>query len=183
MEFNEENKVTYFQYASELDIPVFLGVHLGDFESSLTGFLTQCGFTLLPQTDSEDLGVRLQEENARVLRLEMAGARVNSQLSKTVESDRFGEESLIPSDGYRVYRYRSLALMVLSYGAQEWKLGILPEFGADSHLMASRTIINRYLSGPWPHLGLLVFGECPSSKGWSLISKSIVKAKLSFLML
>lgn len=165
MAVNEENKTTYFQYASELDLPIFLGVHLGDFDSSLTGFLTQCGFTLMPQTDSDGLDSRLEEENARLLRLEMAGTRVKTQICKRVESDRFGEESLVPSDGYRVYRYRSLALMVVSYAANEWKMGVLPEFGTDSSLMASRIVINRYLSWALAPLGVAGFWGVPVEEG------------------
>lgn len=165
MAVNEEKKVTYFQYASELDLPVFLGVHLGDFDSSLTGFLTQCGFTLMPQTDTQGLEDRLTQENARLLRLEMAGSRVRTQICKRVESDRFGEESLVPTDGYRVYRFRSLALMVVSYGANEWKLGVLPEFGTDSYLMGSRAVINRYLSWALAPFGIAGFWGVPVEEG------------------
>lgn len=165
MAVNEDEKITYFQYASELDLPIFLGVHLGDFDSSLTGFLTQCGLTLMPQTDSEGIEARLQEENARVLRFEMAGTRVRTQICKRVESDRFGEESLVPSDGYRVYRYRSLGLMVVSYGAQEWKMGVLPEFGTDDHLTASRMVVNRYLSWALAPHGIAGFWGVPVEEG------------------
>lgn len=165
MAVNEEDKVTYFQYASELDLPVFLGVHLGGFDSSLTGFLTQCGFTLMPQTDTQGVEERLEEENARLLRLEMAGARARTQICQHVESDRFGEESLVPSEGYRVYRLRSLALMIVSYGASEWKLGVLPEFGMDSHLMASRAVVNRYLSWALAPFGIAGFWGVPVEQG------------------
>lgn len=151
---DKQEKITYFQYGSQLDYPIYLGVSLEEFDSSLTGFLTQCGFDLLTQETSEGIEKRLAASaNGRLLKIDHAGMRASQQIMKTTESDRFGVESVVSKEGYRVYRYRGLALMVLSFGATHWSLGVTREFGTESSLSASRSIINRYLS--W---GLSPFG-------------------------
>ena len=90
-----------------------------------------------------------------MLHIGEASPIVAKQIQSTMESDRYGSESIIPKEGYRVYRYKDLALMVYSFTAKEWQLGCYRDFGAPTLIIPSRVILNRFLS-------------------WALVSQGIV---------
>lgn len=167
-----QEKITYFQFGAQLDYPIFIGVSLEEFDSSLTGFLTQCGFDLLTQEGGESIEKRLQgREHGRLLKIDKAGMRASQQIMRSTESDRFGNESVVSKEGYRVYRYRGLGLLIFSFGATQWTLGVTQDFGTESALSASRSIVNRYLSWALSPIGVAGFWGTPVDEGVVLMKQ------------
>ncbi len=141
------SKKTYFQYQKELNLPVYLTLDLTNFEPGLGDFLAKQRFSKLTDKEEiESLKSIKTNPHARVLHIGEASPIVAKQIKSTMDSDRYGSESIIPKEGYRVYRYKDLALMVYSFGAKEWQLGCYRDFGSSSLTIPSRVILNRFLS-------------------------------------
>ena len=141
------SKKTYFQYQKDLNLPIYLSVDLTNFEPSLPDFLGKMKFTKLSDNEESDaLAIFKKSNNARVLNMSEASPIVGRQIQATMESDRYGAESIIPKEGYRVYRHKDVGLMVFSFGAKEWSFGCYKDFGSQSYLIPSRMMINRFLS-------------------------------------
>ena len=141
------SKKTYFQYQKDLNLPIYLSVDLTFFENSFADFMEKMKFHKL--TDKEE-GIALAEikknNNARILHISEASPLVAKQIQSTMESDRYGAESIIPKEGYRVYRYKDIGLMVYSFTAKEWLLGCYKDFGSTKFSYAGKMMINRFLS-------------------------------------
>lgn len=161
-----EENFSLFQYRPELGHPVYLTVRLGDFESGLTGLLTSMGFSIVPTLDDATLEQTLSEQpHARVLRIEQAGARVAAQIRNAQESDRYGAESLIPHQGYRVYRYKGRCLMMFSFATEVWRAGVFQDFGSEQHDLHDRMILGRFLSWALSSFGIVgLFGSLDGKK-------------------
>ncbi len=150
------SKKTYFQYQKELNLPIYLSADLATFDSSFGDFLAKQKFVKLGEKEELEAVSQLKKNNhARVLHVSEASPIVAKQIQKTTESDRYGAESIIPKDGYRVYRYKDLGFMVYSFTAKEWELGCYKDFGSNTHLIASRIILNRFLSWALAPHGIL----------------------------
>jgi hypothetical protein len=150
------SKKTYFQFQKDLNLPIYLSADLGGFETSFGEFLAKMKFHKL--SDKEE-AIALEEikknKNARILHVSESSPLVAKQIQSTMESDRYGAESIIPKDGYRVYRHKDVGLMVYSFGAKEWQLGCYKDFGSNHFLFAGRMVINRFLSWALVPHGLL----------------------------
>jgi len=152
------SKKAYFQYQKELGLPIYIAVDLSIFEPSFADFLAQMRFTKLSEKEEQDALIHLKKNNhSRLLLISEAGPVVAKQIYNTIESDRYGEESIIPKEGYRVYRYKDMGLMVYSFGAKEWPLGCYKDFGSTSKIFQSRMIINRFLSWALVPHGIIGF--------------------------
>jgi hypothetical protein len=152
------SKKTYFQYQKDLNLPIYLSADLGVFESSFGEFLSKMKFHKL--TDKEEataLDEIKKNNHARILHITEASPLVAKQIQSTMESDRYGAESIIPKDGYRVYRHKDVGLMVYSFGAKEWQLGCYKDFGASQFSYAGRMVLNRFLSWALVPHGLVGF--------------------------
>lgn len=140
-------KKTYFQYQKDLNLPIYLSADLGSFENSFGEFLVKMKFHKL--TDKEEAAALAEvkkNNHARILHISEASPLVAKQIQNSTESDRYGAESIIPKDGYRVYRHKDVGLMVYSFGAKEWQLGCYKDFGSNLSAFAARMVINRFLS-------------------------------------
>jgi hypothetical protein len=162
-----DENLTLFHYRPELGLPIYLAVRLGDFESNLTGLLTSLGFSIAPSMDDQSLDKELASHpHARILKIELAGARVAAQIRGMQESDRYGKESLLPHQGYKVYRLKDRCLMMFSFGAEVWRAGVFQDFGSaneaikEEHRVADRLILGRYLSWALSSFGIVgLFGK------------------------
>lgn len=151
------SKKTYFQFNKELGLPIYVALDLTHFDPAISDFLTKMRFIKLT-SDAEEAGALKKVNNnkdARILNITEATTVVSKQIQATAESDKYGYESIIPKEGYRVYRYKNVGLMIYSFGAKEWQLGCYKDFGSRAHLMASMTIINRFLSWALSPMGIL----------------------------
>lgn len=141
------SKKTYFQFHKELNIPIYIAVDLTGFDPSFAEFLSKVKFSKLADKEEAAALEQIKKDNkAKVLHLIEATPIVAKQIQNTMESDRYGLESIIPKDGYRVYRYKDVGLLVYSFTAKEWQLGCYKDFGSSANSIASRMIINRFLS-------------------------------------
>jgi hypothetical protein len=154
------SKKTYFQYQKDLNLPIYLSADLGSFENNFGDFLVRMKFHKLNEKEELAAIADLKKNsNCRILHISEASPIVAKQIQSTMESDRYGAESIIPKVGYRVYRHKDVGLMVYSFGAKEWQLGCYKDFGSNQFLMASKMMINRFLS--WalvPHGILGIWG-------------------------
>lgn len=150
------SKKTYFQFNKELGIPVYVALDLTSFEQSVQDFLMKMKFSKIADSEEAEVLKKIKtQKDARVLNITEATAIVSKQIHGTMESDRYGHESIIPKEGYRVYRYKDVGLMIYSFGAKEWQLGCYKDFGSRINHIASSMIINRYLSWALSPFGIL----------------------------
>lgn len=141
------SKKTYFQYQKDLNLPIYLSADLAVFEASFGEFLNKMKFHKLSDKEEMSALAEIKKNNhARILHISEASPLVAKQIQNMRESDRYGNESIIPKDGYRVYRHKDVGLMVYSFGVKEWQLGCYKDFGSSHYNLASRMIIHRFLS-------------------------------------
>jgi hypothetical protein len=141
------SKKTFFQYQKELNLPIYLSADISNFEPSFVEFLGKLKFMKLNEKEEQDALSQIGKNNlARILHISEATPIVAKQINSTKESDRYGAESIIPQNGYRVYRFKEAGLMVYSFGAREWQLGCYKDFGSSAAAFSSRMMINRFLT-------------------------------------
>lgn len=153
------SKKAYYQYQKELNLPIYVSFDPQSFETGLGDFLVAMKFTKLTDKEEPAALLVMKKNNAsRCLNLSEATPVVSRQIESTMESDRYGLESVIPKSGYRVYRYKSVGLMVYSFGVKEWQLGCHTNFGSSkdpASKLAYRMVLNRFLSWALAHHGIL----------------------------
>ncbi|RPJ72538.1 MAG: hypothetical protein EHM20_13620, partial [Alphaproteobacteria bacterium] len=109
------SKKTYFQYQKDLNLPIYLSADLTSFEASFGEFLGKMKFHKLSDKEEASALEEIKKNNkARILHVSEASPLVAKQIQGMMESDRYGAESIIPKDGYKVYRYKEMGLMVYS---------------------------------------------------------------------
>lgn len=152
-------KKTYYQYQKELNLPIYIGVDPQSFESGFGDFLVSMKFVKLNDKEEADaLQIMKKNNAARCLNITEAGPVVSRQIQSTMESDRYGMESVTPKPGYQVYRYKNVGFMVYSFGVKEWEFGCYSDFGSNKEAdkkLAARTVIHRFLSWALVHHGIL----------------------------
>ncbi len=167
----EENGFKYFQYCRELGHSVYLRYSEQIFSPKLANFLEDMGFDPLEEREVIELMAKKPRENNkfRILTLVEASLRVSAQIQRTLESDRFGQESVVPREGYKVYRFKNTALMVYSERTNFWEMGCFSDFGSGKDLFAYRSVINRYLTWALVPHGVLGFWGVPIEEGVALL--------------
>lgn len=141
------SKKTYFQYQKDLALPIYISADLTTFENNLSDFLVKMKFFKLNEKEEATALSELKKNNhARILHITEASPIVTKQIQGNMESDRYGAESIIPKEGYRVYRHKDAGLMVYSFASKEWQLGCYKNFGSHQSIFAAKMIINRFLS-------------------------------------
>lgn len=149
---------TLFQFQPELDIPVYIQVDLNGFHGEMEDFLEVRGFVKLGDDKKASIFKNMEKTlTGRILTIKKAVPSVIKQITGVVEADQFGEESVIPKAGYRVYRYKNHGLLIYSFAATEWELGCFEYFGAKNTQLESNAIINRYLSWALSSYGVIGF--------------------------
>lgn len=175
-------KWTYLQYQKDLQLPVFIKFNPEEFESSLETFLGSLGFYKLKDGEGAEAEKKINKTaGARILTISEATVSVAKQIEMTLESDRYGGESVTPKSGYRVYRYRGVGLLIYSLAATEWQLGVYSHFGSEDQLMEAKIVMGRFLGWALSSLGIVGFWGTPVEEG-AVIMKSI-KADGEFFML
>jgi hypothetical protein len=150
------SKKFYYQYQKELNLPIFICMDPLDFEQRFAEFFIDMKFTKLSDKEEEAAkNMIANHRHGRVLHISEATTPVARQIKMTNESDRYGAESITPQDGYRVYRFKNMALMIYSFSAKEWSLGCVSNFISKENIVSARTAVNRYLSWALSPLGIL----------------------------
>lgn len=162
----ESIKWTYLQYHKDIQLPVFIKFNPEEFEPQLEKFLLGLGFVKMKDGDGLDAEKKLNRtQGGRLLTISEASVQVAKQIEMTLESDRYGGESVTPKPGYRVYRYRGVGLLIYSLAASEWQLGVYSHFGSEGQVVEARTIMGRFLGWALSSLGYVGFWGTPVEEG------------------
>jgi hypothetical protein len=180
----EKVNYSYYQFHKDLSYPVFVRFDSEDFGNDLLSLLSQLNFLEISDEKEVDLleqKIANNDSRIKILTLSVATIGVVRQIDMASESDQFGPESLIPREGYRVYRWRGLALMVYSFAVQEWKLGCFNDFGHEKNIYAYQTIMNRFLSWALFSQGVIGFWGVPVDEGLVVLRQSQSKGEVVFI--
>jgi hypothetical protein len=170
------SKETYFQFQKELNQPIYLSIDLATFDPSFGEFLGQMKFSKLSEKEEVVALIELKKHrHARLLHVSEASPLVAKQIQGMRESDHYGLESIIPKDGYRVYRHKDMGLMVYSFASKEWKFGCYKDFGSNQRTISSRIIINRFLSLALAPLGIVGFWGVTADE--SLVAQKVSSSR------
>ena len=113
-------------------------------------------FTELSNKERDKAQERAKHDTeAFVLEIKLSNSVVAGRIRSAVESDAYGPESIVPRDGYRVYRYKGVALLLYSFGPREWVAGCFKDFGTGEDESVYRCILNRYLSWALAPVGVV----------------------------
>ena len=177
-----KQKETYFQYQKDLDIPIYVRLDLSRFTSEVIALFTQMRFQELSQKESKNVFEKVgKKENGRLLTIEEPSAVVAKQIGLTQGEDCYGEESVVPGCGRRVYRYKSVAIMPYSYQTPYWNMGCFNDFGSKQNTTSARMVINRFLSYALAPLGMAGFWGIPIEEGIILLKKEESKGNVVFV--
>lgn len=150
------SKKTIFQYQKELNLPIYVSADISSFDPSFVDFLVKLKFTKLSDKEEMDALSQVQKNHlARILNITEVSPIVAKQIHSSMESDHYGAESIIPKNGYRVYRFKDVGLMVYSFSAREWQLGCYKTFGSGQDLFGARMMVNRFLTWAFVPHGIL----------------------------
>ncbi len=162
----EEEKLTFYQFNKKNDFPIYIKLNTSDFEPDILSFIKSLNFEELGAADAKSAQERIKTDpRSRILRIEEASLLVSRQIAAARESDRFGLESIIQKNGYKVYRYKNIGMLVFSSVSKEWQLGCFPDFGSVDFEMHSRIVMNRFLSWALAPLGYIGFWGTPVDEG------------------
>lgn len=172
-----EKTYKYFQYQKGHKIPIFLRYDAASHGSDLNSLLMTLRFSEC--NEEEYLDAMRQLEHARLLDIQEASPAVSRQIAHVANSDRYGAESIVPKDGYRVYRYKGVALIVYAFSAKEWTMGCDSSFGSNER--EARAVINRYLSWALAPLGIIGFWGVPVEEGIVVMNQRDSEAEAVFV--
>lgn len=158
MQSVSNEKYTYYQFAKEQSVPVYIRLRTAEFDPEVVGFLQIMNFTELNEKESEAAQQNIAtSQMAKVLTIDEATPMVASQIRSNFQDDKYGMESIVQKPGYNVYRYKNMAMIVLSLASNEWIMGTFPEFGHTEKEFECRVVINRYLSWALAPMGIAGF--------------------------
>ena len=181
----DKKEFKYFQYHTENEFPVFLGVYdEGDKGSeSVMTIIEQMKFKKLDDGEVEKMEKTLGSNGfARLLKIKPASFQVVRQIETALHSDRYGAESILSKKGYKVYRYSGHALLVYSFGSSVWECGVTDIFGhGEEGVFATRTVINRYLSWALAPMGVVGFWGVPVQEGLVVMKQKESHGETVFL--
>ena len=155
----KNDQISLFRLREELDYPLFIKVDLTQFGTGLQDFINSSGFELMEGMTGDDTQDLLgSAPHSRMLSITLASSAVMRQVDQAQESDLYGFESLVPREGYNVYRYKKVGIIVYSPSANVWKFGCRSDFGEGKNFFkAYKVIINRFLSWALAPMGVIGF--------------------------
>lgn len=171
-----ENTFKYFQYQKGHSLPVFVRYDATTHSSDLSAVLNAMRFSECNETDYKDAA---KTEHVRLLDIQEASPAVARQITYVAGSDRYGAESIVPKDGYRVYRHKGVALIVYAFSASEWTMGCDASFGSNER--EARVVLNRYLSWALAPLGVVGFWGVPVEEGIVVMNQRDSEAEAVFV--
>ena len=178
----EKKNWTYFQYQKNLRLPIYIRVELESFDPYLPTLLEDMNFGSLSEEEAAEVLERVERKvDARLLTLEEASPIAAQKIDFIGDLGKFGEESIVPGYGCRVYRYRSVAMMPYSHRAPLWGLGCFKDFGSEEKIISSRTVINRFLSYALAPMGIIGFWGEFSEEGIALLPQKRCSGKAVFV--
>ena len=177
----EQGEERYFQYQKDLDLPIYIRLNLDSFTSEVITLLAQMRFQELSREEGEGVVARVEGEGrGRILTIEEASPALAKQIDVPRVSDRYGDESVVAGYGYRVYRYRGVAVMPYSYQSPRWSLGCFRDFGKGNEF-AYKSVVSRFLSYALAPLGIAGLWGLPVDGGLALFKQGEVGGAALFV--
>lgn len=177
---------SFYQYHADLDFPIFIKVVdglEGKDEGNFSSLLKQMRFRELSGHE-EDIVEKTLSENpqARMLTLKLASFKLSNQINSVASSDLYGYESVVPKSGYKVYRYKRMALLVYSIAAPAWECGVTAKFCVgEKGIFAGRSILNRFLTWSLSSLGVIGFWGVPVDEGFVILNQKDSRGEAVFV--
>ncbi len=144
------------QFKKDLGYPIYIKLDEEGFYPEILKNLEYLGFEKLEDDlHSKDL---ISIPNARLLHIKEASNIVARQIDQATDSDRYGYESLIQQEGYKVYRFSRQAMMIYSYAVIDWEMACFSDFGMnEADITDFNIIMNRFLAFALAPLGVVGF--------------------------
>ena len=162
----EDSNYKYFQFAKEYDYPIYIKYCLSEFSPELSSFLIRNRFTELSDADSVEIQNNIGSvKYMRILELSEATNQIMREIERFGENDKFGDESIWPKEGHKMYKFRDTALMIYSFMAPEWQLAVSCDFGSEKENHKDKVVINRFLSWALAPFGIVGFWGVPVDEG------------------
>ncbi len=169
------------QYQRNLSFPIYVQVDLSAVDEHLFVIMNSMGFSLVLDKELKQVNRDLKKRPyARILKITKASLQVQKQITSMLAEDYLGMESLILRNGFSVYRYKNLVILLYSFAVKEWKIGCLKEFGSKKNDVSTRIILNRFLSWSLSAMGIIGFWGIKLEKGMAVVSSDKAKGKVFF---
>lgn len=137
----------YFQYFKELGFPIYVRFNPLHFDASLSIHLMSHKFSKVDEKDKAKFDEKyLSRKDVIVLTIKEANPSIARFIESGADSDLYGKESITPKSGYKLYRYKNLAVLMYSFSYSGWELGCFNDFGSEYQTETCRLVINRFLS-------------------------------------
>ena len=178
----DDKNLTYFQYQRNLRLPIYIRLNLEHFDPHLPVLLKEMHFEALGEEEAREVVDRVERKvGGRLLTLEEASPIAAKRIDFMGELGKYGEESVVPGYGYRVYRYRGVAMMPYSYESPKWGLGCFKDFGSEKKIISSRIVINRFLSYALAPIGIVGLWGDFLGEGIALLNQDRSSGKAVFI--
>lgn len=182
MEAVDQTNYSYFQYFKGLGLPIYLKLNLAHFSPEIVELFKSMKFEEMSKSEVDEMEKNFNKEKfSRLLTIEDASPGVMRQIGSFRDSDRYGSESIHPKDGYLVYRYKGLAMMLYAQTFKEWQMGCSEDFGTEETKLASTIVINRFLSWSLAPLGIVGFWGVPVDEGMVVMNPMEAKGEVVFI--
>jgi hypothetical protein len=150
-----EQRWNYYQYRKLHQYPTFVRVNADDVNPKFQHLLGEMGFTLL--TDVEVKKISLQKSHSRILTVQVAGPRVQAQISGSDLLDKYGMESLSYLNGLPVYTYRRVGLLAMPLNRNLWDFAVSCDITQTDQMVGLRVVLARFLASALADMGVLCY--------------------------
>ncbi len=173
----DEKKFSYYQFRKDLGYQVYLRFEDFDFENLFTETLELLGFDKISRDTIKKNPFDLRK--TKVLKIVKASPRVSRQIDRNDYSSNksLGPESLSVLDGYSVYKFQNIAMMLCSHGNALWELGVKSNVDQEG----LRTVLIRYLSFALEGEGVLGFWGVPIEEGFVVMNQKSANSEAIFI--
>lgn len=150
-----ELKWNYYQYRKTHDYPVYVRLRQDELNPKFEHLLRELGFDLLADKDSKK--IPLNRPHTRVLTVQTAGPKLNSQIHGSDLLDRYGLESLSYQSSMPIYTYRKVGLLALPLSKTLWDLALSQDIALTDQMIGMRVVLVRFLALALSDMGIICY--------------------------
>lgn len=159
----DKDQNMFFCYRPTENLPIFIEICGTDFPVQGLQVMKNIGFE---EVKEGPIIKDISDKDGRLLKIEQASFNVSKKIDSVQELDQYGPENLTPGEGYQVYRYRGMAMMIYSINHPVWSMGYHKRMLADeSSVAAFKIILSRFLAWSLAPLGVVGFWGVPVEEG------------------
>lgn len=139
-----DTRWTYFQFQKSHGYPVYIRFQVEDLDAKLKHLLGEMGFESLDEKESKKIPLHLA--HTRILTVQTAGPRIQSQLVGSDLLDKYGLETLTFQSGIPIITYRRVGLLALPPGKILWDLALSQGLDVTEKVEGIRVLFSRFLA-------------------------------------